>query len=96
MDIEKAFDRVDRARLLHLLLCRGVCGVLLDIVAGYLCDRCQRVRVGDSLSDFVSTPRGFPQGGVFSLFGFLVYMNTVLPSISRCSPNLFVDDLLRV
>ena len=52
LDCSKAFPRMSRAVLVDKLYEMGVRGRLFDFLIGYFCGRQQRVRVGDSYSEF--------------------------------------------
>ena len=77
LDCSKAFDRMYRPLLIQRLIEYGVHGLLLGSLIGYFFNREQRVRVGDSLSDFIVTRNGGPQGSVITLFCWLLYVNTI-------------------
>ena len=50
VDMSKAFDRVQHARLLDVLLSIGIGGIALSWFSSYLSDRTQQVKVGSALS----------------------------------------------
>ena len=62
-------------------------------MAGYFCKRRQRVKVGNSCSDFVSTTMEGPQGSVITLFAWLVYINDLSALVRDSGCGLFVDDV---
>jgi hypothetical protein len=58
LDISKAYDRVWRKGLLHKLVMRGVCGMLLRWVSDFLSERFAHVRYADSRSAALWHPAG--------------------------------------
>ena len=93
LDCSKAFDRMFRPLLLHKLRKMGVTDRLFSLVAAYFCERRQRVKVGDSYSDFVLTKMGGPQGSVITLLVWLIYINDLSAVIRDAGCALFVDDV---
>ena len=62
MDLEKAYDRVDRAALWNVLRMYGVGGKLLRAIQSFYVDSRACVRVGDEVSDWFSVKVGVRQG----------------------------------
>ena len=91
-DMAKAFDRSARWLLLQQLIDLGISGKLLNAVAAFLCDRKQFVCVDGEESEITSTLHGFPQGGVISLFAFLLYVNSLPEELHHAISSLYVDD----
>ena len=92
-DMAKAFDRSARWLLLKMLLDHGISGRLLNAVAAFLCDRKQYVTVDGKDSTTSATYNGFPQGGIISLFAFLLYVNSLPGELHNAISSLYVDDL---
>jgi len=93
IDFAKAFDTVSHPKLLHKLLNYGVSGNVHSWIASFLSNRRQRVKVGNSYSEYETVKSGVPQGSCIGPILFLIYINDV-PEI--CSPEvtlqLFADD----
>ena len=74
LDLSAAFDTVDHAVLLIRLRDRlGFTGAALKWFESYLCNRKQRVKVQNSISDSVELACGVPQGSVLGPLLFTVY-----------------------
>lgn len=77
LDLAKAFDTVSHEILLKRLFNVGVRGPTLSILANYLSNRTQRVKVDSSLSESLTITMGVPQGTVLGPILFLVYINDI-------------------
>ena len=91
MDFSKAFDTVPHQRLLNKLHAYGIDGSLLKWVASFLHNRSQRVRVGESYSDFSTVVSGIPQGSILGPLLFIVFINDLPDNITN-SCKIFADD----
>ena len=77
LDASKAFDRVNRCKLLTKLENRGVAKYILrlicyDFISQHIC-----IRWGSSYSDFCTSTNGVKQGGILSPLFFNVYMDNL-------------------
>ena len=75
LDIAKAFDTINFNIVLQKLARFGFDEKFLKFFASYLVDRQQRVKIADSYSTFSKISSGGPQGSIFAVFLFSVYIN---------------------
>ena len=93
-DLEKAYDRVWRRRILDRLHAWGLRGNLPIFIQNFLTDRVFKVRIGRHLSQFYSLDNGIPQGSVLSVTLFAIAIDDVVECIQEpVMGSLFVDDL---
>ena len=64
LDLAKAFDTVDHKLLLDKLYCIGVRGLVLDLLASYLDNRHQKVKIDECDSQYRKVSIGVPQGTI--------------------------------
>ena len=89
-DFMKALDTVPHDRLIQVRY-YGVDSFLVNWIRGSLTDREQRVIInGESTWSDLST--GIPQGTVLGPMLFVVYINTMVESVTDSGLHLFADD----
>lgn len=89
VDYSKAFDRINPNILIKKLAALGVPPLLLHWVADFLCDRTQKVKVGNSLSDELDVWGIVPQGTKLGVFLFLLMINDLFTPLPTYK---YVDD----
>ena len=92
IDFVKAFDTIDHLILLKKLEKYGIRGLPLQLIASYLKDRKQAVRIGSAISSQAVINRGVPQGSVLGPLYFLIFINDMPRYLSNSYSILFADD----
>ena len=93
LDMSKAFDRMDRGKLIDLLMERNINDTLVNIVNSFLSDRYQTVRLGHATSSTLSVANGTPQGTLLGPMFWLLYVDNLDAS---CKIIKYADDLTMI
>ena len=82
MDLEKAYDTIDRHRMWQMLRGYGVRGKLLKAVQSFYVDSRAYVRVGNDVSEWFPVNVGLRQDCVMSPWLFNVYMDGLVRDVN--------------
>ena len=88
--MSKAFDRMDRGKLLDMLVERGLSNHLIHIIDSFLDDRFQTVRLATTSSSKQAVLNGTPQGTILGLMFWLLYIDSLDVT---CKVVKYADDL---
>lgn len=93
VDFRKAFGSVVHSILLtRLRLEFGLSSSALRLVASFLTNRHQAVRVGHAESEFLTVGKGVPEGSILGPLLFSCFINNLPDSQGDVSKHIFADD----
>ena len=92
IDFSKVFDTINTRILLKKADKYGIRGIPLQLIASYLTNRSQIVKIGGTFSEPKPMTIGVPQGSVLSPLLFLLYVNEISNIIDNFTTCLFADD----
>ena len=95
LDVEKAFDQVWHAGLLHKMKKFGIDQNLLRWINSFLCERSISIKIKDIKSDFFSPKHGVPQGSPLSPILFTIYVSDIPQpeNVQTTTLSQFADDI---
>ena len=63
-----------------------------NLIASYLSNRKQRVKIGNARSKWISLSKGVPQGSILGTLLFNIFINDVYTFMDECTQNNCADD----
>lgn len=94
LDLKRAFETIDRNRLLKKLERIGITGEELRWFRSYLTNRLQKTKFNGEVSGELEVDIGVPQGSKLAALLFIIYMNDVKECLLFLTLILFADDTL--
>ena len=92
MDLSKAFDCLPHGLMVAKLHAYGLTRPACHLIADYLSDRKQRVKIANTRSSWVHLKKGVPQGSILGPLLFNIFINDMFMFIEKCSLYNYADD----
>ena len=92
LDLAKAFDTVDHNILMLKLYQMGIRGKAYELIASYLSNRKQAVKINGHKSEYIEMSMGVPQGSILGPLLFLLYYNDIIEKMPKDSVLCYADD----
>lgn len=94
LDLKRAFETIDRAKLLEKLKALGFKGIVLNWVKDYMNNRRQKVKYEEYVSRESHINVGIPQGSILGPLLFILYLNDISLIFETAKYHLFADDTI--
>lgn len=92
LDLKRAFETIDRGRLLRKLYKFGIEGREQQWFKSYLTGRTQKTKFMNECSSQIENKLGVPQGSILGPLLFILYINDICQVVKHCVVKLFADD----
>ena len=92
MDLSKAFDCLPHCSTICKLHSYGVSREACTLIASYLRDRKQRIKLGNSRSEWTELFKGVPQGSILGPLIFNISLNDMFYFVSKGDLYNLADD----
>ena len=89
VDFSKAFDRINHVIIIDKLVRLGINRVIVNWIQAFLCHRKQRVKLGDTTSEWSFINGGVPQGTKLGPLLFIIMLTDLQPVLPVVK---YVDD----
>ena len=92
MDLSKAFDCLPHDLIIEKLKAYGVSDSSCRLMASYLSNRTQRVKIGKVVSSWAKIIKGVPQGSILGPLIFNIFINDIFYFITHSKIYNYADD----